>query len=62
VNPEPCGWCRGVMGDDGLCTVCHEPERDWYGEYKDGVAMGYINEDGTQRDEPGEPDWEPADA
>jgi hypothetical protein len=30
---------------------------DRYEEYKDSVAMGYINEDGTQR-EPREPDWD----
>ena len=30
---------------------------DRYQEYKDGVAMGYINPDGSQR-EPGEPDWD----
>lgn len=30
---------------------------DRYQEYKDGVAMGYINPDGTQR-EPREPDWD----
>jgi hypothetical protein len=30
---------------------------DRYDEYKDGVAMGYINPDGTQR-EPDEPDQE----
>jgi hypothetical protein len=30
---------------------------DRYEEYKDSVAMGYINPDGTQR-EPREPDWD----
>jgi hypothetical protein len=30
---------------------------DHYEEYKDSVAMGYINPDGTQR-EPPEPDWD----
>jgi hypothetical protein len=29
---------------------------DGWQEHKDGVAMGYINEDGSQR-EPDEPDW-----
>jgi hypothetical protein len=31
-----------------------DPGDDRYDEYKDGVAMGYINEDGSQR----EPDFE----
>lgn len=30
---------------------------DRYEEYKDDLAMGYINEDGSQR-EPPEPDWD----
>ena len=30
---------------------------DRYEEHKDGVAMGYINPDGSQR-EPDEPDWD----
>jgi hypothetical protein len=34
----------------------YDEDDDRYEEYKDGVAMGYINEDGTQR-EPDEPDW-----
>jgi len=37
-----------------------EPDYDYdddrWQEYKDGVAMGYINPDGTQR-EPDEPDF-----
>lgn len=38
-----------------------DQEPDWdedgHQQYKDGVAMGYINEDGTYR-EPDEPDWD----
>jgi hypothetical protein len=30
---------------------------DRYDEYKDDLAMGYINPDGSQR-EPDEPDWD----
>jgi hypothetical protein len=43
--------CEGAPDDD-------EPEDDddRYDEYKDGVAMGYINKDGSQR-EPDEPDF-----
>lgn len=32
-------------------------EPDYYQEYKDGVATGLLNEDGSQR-EPDEPDFE----
>jgi hypothetical protein len=35
----------------------YDLDDDRYDEYKDGVAMGYINPDGSQR-EPDEPDWE----
>lgn len=34
-----------------------EPERDYWQEYKDDRAMGYINEDGSYR----EPEIEPPD-
>lgn len=37
--------------DDGYL-----PERDYWQEHKDGVAMGYIYPDGTPR-EPDEPDF-----
>lgn len=33
-----------------------DPDDDGWQEYKDGVAMGYLNEDGSQR-EPDEPGW-----
>lgn len=41
------GDIAGGIADDG---------DDRYEEYKDGVAMGYINEDGSQR-EPDEGDY-----
>jgi hypothetical protein len=31
-------------------------ERDWEGEISDGIAMGELDPDGSQR-EPDEPDW-----
>jgi hypothetical protein len=46
------GGIAGEIADDG-----DEAGRDYWQEYKDGVAMGYINEDGSPR-EPREPDWE----
>lgn len=34
----------------------YDDERDYWQEYKDGVATGQLNPDGSQR-EPGEPDF-----
>lgn len=34
----------------------NDDERDWHQEFKDDVAMGYIDRDGNQLDPP-EPDW-----
>jgi hypothetical protein len=42
---EPADECDGADYDD-----------DRYDEYKDNLAMGYINPDGSQRD-PDEPDF-----
>jgi hypothetical protein len=46
-----------IAADLADWTGFDEDERDYWQEYKDGVAQGYINPDGSQR-EPGEPDFE----
>src|ERR1017187_8131344 len=42
------GRRHGGEGRRGVVT--EDDERDYHQEYKDGVAMGYINEDGSPRE------------